>query len=102
MNFAVYLIATALVTYLIRMVPLVAVRQKIKNRYLLSFLYYVPYAVLAVMTIPGIFFSTDSILSAAVGFVIAVVLSYFEMSLITVAASACAAVFVTEWILTLI
>lgn len=95
-NYYVYLAVMALVTYLIRMVPFVLVKKKIKNRFLLSFLYYVPYAVLSVMTVPAIFYSTDKGLSAAVGFLTAVVLAYFEKSLLSVAASACVAVYVTE------
>lgn len=57
-NYYVYLLVMSLVTYLIRMIPFVLVKKKIKNRFLLSFLYYVPYAVLSVMTIPAIFYST--------------------------------------------
>ena len=57
-NFWVYLAVMALVTYLIRMLPLVLIKKEIKNRFLLSFLHYMPCAVLAVMTIPAIFSST--------------------------------------------
>ena len=85
-NFFLYLLVTAGVTYLIRMIPLVAVKKKIKNRFLLSFLYYIPYAVLTVMTIPAIFSSTADTLSALAGFIVAVILAYFEQSLVTVAA----------------
>lgn len=59
------------VTYLVRMLPLVLVRGKIKNRFVRSFLYYVPYSVLTAMTLPGILFSTGSIISAAVGTLVA-------------------------------
>ena len=86
MKFAVYLFAMALVTYLIRMLPLVLVKKKIKNKFILSFLYYIPYAVLSVMTIPAIFYSTEYRISAAVGFLTAVALSYFVKSLVRVAA----------------
>lgn len=98
-NYYVYLAAMAGVTYLIRMLPLVLVKKKIKNRFLLSFLYYVPYAVLSVMTIPAIFYSTDYISSAIVGFAVAVILSYFEKGLVTVAAFACISVFIAEFII---
>ena len=87
------------VTYLVRMVPLALVRRKIQNRFICSFLYYIPYAVLSVMTIPAIFYATSSIMSAAVGFGVALILAYLEKDLLTVAASACGAVFVTELIL---
>ena len=84
--FLLYLAVMAGVTYLIRMLPLALVKKKISNRFLLSFLYYMPYAVLAVMTVPAIFYATGSPLSAAVGFVTAVVLAYWRRSLLTVAA----------------
>ena len=66
-DFFIYLAIMAGVTYLVRMLPFVLVRGRIKSRFFRSFLYYVPYSVLTVMTIPAIFFSTGSILSAAVG-----------------------------------
>ncbi len=98
-SFAVYLIAMAGITYLIRMLPLVLVKKKIKNKYVLSFLYYIPYAVLSVMTIPAIFYSTSYIISAIVGFVVAFVLAYMKKSLVTVAALSCVGVFLTELIM---
>ena len=101
-NFYIYLLVMAGVTYLIRMIPLILVKSKIKNKFLLSFLYYIPYAVLSVMTIPAIFYSTASKLSALVGFLVAVVLAYFEKSLTKVAVYACIVVFVTEKIITII
>ena len=98
--FAVYLLVTAGVTYLIRMLPLVLVKKKITNRFLLSFLYYIPYAVLSVMTIPAIFYATPSVLSACVGFLVALILAYRGKSLINVAAFSCGAVFAIEFIMT--
>lgn len=98
--FLVYLFAMAGVTYLIRMVPLVLVKRKIRNRFLLSFLYYIPYAVLSVMTVPAIFYATDSRISAFVGFLAALIGAFFEKSLVFVAASACGAVFLTELVMT--
>ncbi len=102
MSDALYLFASvavmALVTYLVRMLPLAAFRKKIQNKFVLDFLYYVPYAVLAAMTIPAVFYSSGGLLSAAVGFLVAVVLSFFERGLLLVAVSACAGVFVVELI----
>lgn len=95
-EFFVYLLVMAGVTYLIRMLPLVLVKKKITNRYFLSFLYYIPYAVLAVMTVPAMFYTSDSIIAASIGFLVAVVLAYFGKSLITVAAFSCLAVFVCD------
>ncbi len=83
--FWLYLLVMAGVTYLVRMLPLVLVKKKIKNRFLLSFLHYMPYAVLTVMTIPAIFHATGSIWSAIAGFTVGVLLAYFEKSLVTVA-----------------
>lgn len=99
MNFFVYLLACALVTYLIRMLPLVLVKKKIKNRFLISFLYYVPYTVLSVMTIPAIFYATDSVISATVALITALVLAYKGKSLVTVAAISCASVLVCELVI---
>jgi branched-subunit amino acid transport protein len=77
-SFFVYLLVAAGVTYLIRMLPLVLVKKKIQNRFVLSFLHYIPYAVLSVMTIPAIFYSTGSAISAVLGFITAMILAYFE------------------------
>lgn len=99
MKFLVYLIATAGTTYLVRMLPLVLMKGKIRSRFLLSFLHYIPYAVLSVMTIPAIFSATGDLRTAAAGFVVAMVLSWKGKSLLTVAAAACAAVLLAELML---
>lgn len=91
----------ALVTYLVRMIPLAAFRKKITSQFLMNFLYYVPYAVLAAMTIPSVFYSSSGIISAVAGFVVAVALAFFERGLLTVAVCACAGVFVTELVMKL-
>ena len=96
MNFFVYLIVTAGMTYLVRMLPLVLMKGKIRSRFLLSFLHYIPYAVLSVMTIPAIFSATGDIRTAAAGFVTAMILAWRGKSLLTVAAAACAAVLAAE------
>ena len=97
--FFVYLLVMAGTTYLIRMLPLVLVKRKIENRFVLSFLYYMPYAVLAVMTVPAIFYATGSFLSAAVGFAVALALAYFGKSLVLVAGAASLAVLLAELIM---
>lgn len=99
-DFFIYLLIMAGVTYLVRMLPYVLVRGKIKNRFIRSFLYYIPYSVLTVMTVPAIFFSTGNIISAAVGTAVALLLSYFKRSLLTVAASGSLAVLLTELAMT--
>lgn len=97
-----YILVMALVTYLIRMLPLVIFRQKIENHFIRSFLYYVPYAVLGAMTFPAIFTSTGTLWSAIAGTVTAVLLALREKGLLTVALAACFAVYVTEWLLRLL
>lgn len=91
----------ALVTYLIRMLPMVAFRKKLDNRYLRSFLFYVPYTVLSAMTFPAILFSTAMPVSAVCGTLVAFVLAYREKTLFTVAASSCAAVYAVEFLYSL-
>lgn len=93
------IITMAVVTYLIRMLPIAVFRKKIKSKFLLNFLFYVPYAVLSAMTIPAIFYSSSSIISAAVGCIAAVVLAFCEKGLLTVALCACGGVFVTELVM---
>ena len=101
-SFWVYLLVTAGVTYLVRVLPLVLVKGKIRNRFLLSFLHYIPYAVLSVMTVPAIFYATGDTLSAAVGFIVAVLLALWEKSLLVVAAAGCGAVFLVQLAQTLL
>ena len=101
MRFFTYLLVMAGITYLIRMVPLVLVKEKIKNKYILSFLYYIPYAVLSAMTVPAIFYSTSSFISATFGLAVALVLAYLGKSLLTVAALSSVAVFIAEAIMKL-
>lgn len=101
-RFILYLITMAGVTYLVRMIPLVFCRKKIKSRFIRSFLYYVPYTVLSVMTFPAILFATSSIISAVVGTAVALLLAFMRRSLLTVAAGSAASVLITELILTLI
>lgn len=91
----------ALVTYIPRMLPLAVFQRKIQNRFIRSFLAYVPYAVLAAMTFPEILYSTSSILSGAAGLVAALLLSYFGKGLLTVALSSTAVVFLVEQLLRL-
>ena len=98
-KFLVYLLIMAGVTYLVRMIPMVLIKEKIKNKYILSFLHYIPYTVLSVMTVPACFYATDSPLTAAVGFAIAIIASLFERTLIQVAALSCAGVLLTEIIM---
>ena len=97
MNIYLYILAMALTTYLIRVLPMTIFRKPIKSRFLRSFLYYVPYCCLTAMTFPSILSSTASILSGAAALVVAVILAYRGKSLIVVALSSSAAVLIVEW-----
>ena len=97
--FLLYVLLCAVITYLLRTIPLLVFRKQITNRFIRSFIYYVPYAVLACMTIPAIFFSTSSIVSAVAGFIVAFVLAFFGKSLLIVASSACGTVLLVEFVL---
>ena len=95
----VYIGIMAAVTYLIRMLPLALIRRKFTNRFFKSFLYYVPFVTLAVMTFPAILYSTGSVISAAVGFAVALVAAVASGSLPLVAVLSCVSVFITELII---
>lgn len=97
-EFFIYLIIMAGSTYLIRTLPFVAVKKKIENRFIRSFLAYIPYAVLTAMTIPAVFYATSSILSAVIGLAVAILFAFRGHSLTTVAIAACVAVFLAELI----
>ena len=94
--FMIYLLVMALVTYAIRVIPYVCMRKEVKNKFFKSFLGYIPYTVLASMTFPVILDATSSPITAVVGFVVAVIVAYFEKGLLQVAIWACAAVLVME------
>ena len=102
MNLYVYILVMALTTYLIRMLPLTLFQKEIKSRFLRSFLAYVPCACLAAVTFPAILYATNSVFSGLAGLVVAVLLAFFGKSLVTVAACSCAAVFVSEQLLSLL
>lgn len=99
MSIIIYIAVMAGVTYLIRMIPFTAFRKQIKSRFIRSILYYLPYAVLAAMTVPAIFYSTGNIKSAVVGTIVAVVIAFFEKPLIIVALAAAASGLITDLII---
>jgi branched-subunit amino acid transport protein len=90
-----YILIGALVIYLIRMLPLTLIRKEIKNPFIKSFLYYVPYVTLSVMTFPAILSATGNPVTAWAGFLVGVVVAYLDGNLFKVAISACLAVFLT-------
>lgn len=92
MSMGLYILVMAVSTYLVRVIPFTAFRNKIRSKFFRSFLYYIPYAVLSAMTYPAIFYSTGNSVSAIAGTAAAMVLAYFNLPLIAVAicASVCA------------
>ena len=97
--FFLYLAVMVVVTYLIRVLPFVFMRKEVKNVFFKSFLTYVPYTVLAVMTVPAILSATDHLISALAGLVVGIIVAWFEKGLLTVALSACGAVLAVELII---
>ena len=96
MSFYMYVLVMAGVTWLIRVIPLVLINKEIKNKFIKSFLYYVPYAALASMTFPAILFSTTEVVAAVAGLIVAFIMAFKENSLLFVAAFACLTVFIVE------
>lgn len=98
-NIYIYMAIMAGVTYLIRVLPLTLIRKQIKSTFIRSFLYYVPYVTLSVMTFPAIIKATQNPIAAAIAFVTAILLAWFGRSLFQVSVIACVVVFVTEFFL---
>jgi branched-subunit amino acid transport protein len=96
MKIYLYILVMSLTTYLIRALPLLFFKKPIKSRFVRSFLHYVPVACLTAMTFPAILYTTEHLLSGAVGLALAVALALKKKSLITVSAAACLGVFLTE------
>ena len=92
-EFLIYLLIMAGSTYLVRAIPFALMRKKIKNRFVVSFLYYIPYTVLAAMTFPSALYATGNIVSASIGLAAAILVSLKTKSLTVVAVTACVAVF---------
>lgn len=95
----VYIAVMATVTFLIRVVPLTLIQKPIKSRFIRSFLYYVPYVTLAVMTFPAILEATNSPLAGAAALVFGILAAWFGASLFQVSVGCCVIVFVLELVL---
>ncbi|KAF5054241.1 Branched-chain amino acid transport protein [anaerobic digester metagenome] len=95
-NIYLYLLVMAGVTYAIRVIPLTLLRGKIKSRFLQSFLYYIPYATLAVMTFPAVLNATQVPLAGALAMVVGIIVAWRGAKLIWVASSCCLTVFLVE------
>ena len=83
-------------TNLIRVIPLILIRGEIKNRFVKSFLYYVPYVTLAVMTVPAIVEATQSPLAGAVALIGGIAAAWFGVNMFTVSVLCCGIVFILE------
>ena len=95
----VYIIAAFAVIYAVRVLPLTLIRKPIKNRFIRSFLYYVPYATLALMTFPAIIYASAHPIAGAAAFAAGVVLAWKGKSLLTVSGSCCIVVLIIELLL---
>lgn len=95
----VYILIMTLTTFAIRVLPLTVIRRTITNRFLRSFLYYVPYVTLAVMTFPAIVQVTELPIAGAVALIAGLVAAWFGVSLLNVSIICCAVVFIIELIL---
>jgi branched-subunit amino acid transport protein len=98
-NFYLYLAVMAVTVYGLRVLPLTLLRKPIQNRFLRSFLYYVPYVTLATMTFPAILSATQTPAAGAAALVIGILLSWLGAGLFPVAISCCAVVFLVESLL---
>lgn len=102
MSIYIYILAMAVTTYLIRVLPLTVFRKPIKSRFVRSFLHYVPYACLTAMTFPAIVYDTTYIISGIVALIVAVTLAFRGKGLVVVSLASCVAVFITERIIALL
>ncbi|MDD4774244.1 MAG: AzlD domain-containing protein [Eubacteriales bacterium] len=98
-NVYIYLAIMAGVTYAIRVLPLTLIRKEIKNHFIQSFLYYVPYVTLAVMTFPAICAATQSRVSGTLALITGIIAAWFGAGLFKVSLSCCAVVFISELLL---
>ena len=99
-NNYVYILIAFAVIYAIRVLPLTLIRRPLRSRFLRSFLHYVPYVTLAVMTFPAIVEATVLPAAGVAALAVGIVTALLGGSLITVAGACCAVVFLLEWFLT--
>ena len=99
MNIYIYILTMAATTYLIRAIPLIFIRKKIRNRFLNSVISYIPIACLSAMTFPAILYSTTSVLSGLIGFTVAVIVALKSDNLPLAAGLTCLAVYAAEKII---
>ena len=99
LDFWIYLLILAGSTYLVRAIPFAAMRKKIENRFIKSFLYYSPYAVLSAMTLPAAFYATGNVISGAVGLLVGGFFAYRGKGLTLVAVVSCVCALLAECVL---
>ena len=92
----IYILIMAATTFAIRVLPLTLIRKKIQNRYIRSFLYYVPYVTLAVMTFPAIIHATQSEAAGMAAFIVGMIMAWKGISMFKGAIGCCAVVFIIE------
>ena len=95
-NIYIYILVMAGVSFAIRALPLTLIQKQIKNRFIQSFLYYVPYVTLAVMTFPAILEATQSPVSGAAALIIGIAAAWLGAALFRVALACCATVLILE------
>lgn len=95
-NVYIYIAIMAGITYAVRVLPLTLIKKPIKNKFIKSFLYYVPYITLAVMTFPAIVEATQSPIAGIAALAVGIILAWFNVGLLPVAVACCAVVFVLE------
>ena len=92
-----YILIMAIVTYIPRVLPISLMTKEIKSRFIKSFLYYMPFAVLGSMTFPAILYSTGNIYTGIIGTVVGVSLAYFNQSLVKVAIASVSVVYIISF-----
>ncbi len=95
-EFWIYLLILSLSTYLVRAIPFAAIQKKITNKFIKSFLYYIPYTVLGAMTFPAAIYATGNIIAACSGLVVAVIFAVKEKGLTFVAITSCITVYIVS------
>lgn len=95
-NIYIYILVMALVSYAIRVLPMILLRQEIKSPFIKSFLYYVPYVTLAVMTFPAMVETTQSPVAGVCALVCGILVAWFHGGLFEVATACCIVTFVAE------
>ncbi|WP_164995852.1 AzlD domain-containing protein [Miniphocaeibacter massiliensis] len=101
-NIYIYILIMATVTYLIRAIPLTLIRKQIKNNFIKSFLYYVPFVTLSVIIFPDILYTTNSIFASITAFIIGIILSVKNLNMIITSVCMCLIVYILDFIIPII